>query len=71
MFATGDLAILNRDVPEHGLRAGDLVVVLDEHPTPEAGGEPGYSIELVTGPYDDDAVVTVVPASALARRRGR
>ena len=39
MFVTGDMAVLTRDVPEDELRAGDLVVVLDEHPNPEPSSD--------------------------------
>jgi hypothetical protein len=37
-------AVLARDVPAHGLCAGDVVKVVDHHPAP--AGDGGYSIEV-------------------------
>jgi hypothetical protein len=39
-------AILTRDVPEHGLRAGDVGTVLERHVVPGTTEE-GYSIEFL------------------------
>ena len=55
-------AALSRDVPEDGLKQGDLVTVVDHHPVPD--GEDGYSIEVFNA-VGDTVVVTVVPESAL------
>lgn len=55
-------AALARDIPEHGLRRGDVVKVVDNHPAPD--GESGYSIEVFNA-VGDTIVVTAVPESAL------
>jgi hypothetical protein len=55
--------ILTRDVPEEGLRAGDVGTVVDRHAAPSAGDE-GYFLEFfdMTG---NTVAVTLLPASAL------
>ena len=58
----GDV-ILTRDVPEHGLRAGDIGTVVDRHVVPGVHEE-GYSVELFDMTGNTVAVVTL-PASAL------
>lgn len=55
-------AVLTRDVPAHGLRAGDVVKVIDHHAGPE--GEDGYSIEVFNA-VGDTIAVTAVAASFL------
>ena len=55
---------LARDVPEDGLRKGDIATVVDHHPSPESGGEEGYSLEVFNA-LGDTIVVTVVPESAI------
>jgi hypothetical protein len=55
-------AALARDIPEHRLRRGDVVKVVDHHPSPN--GESGYSIEVFNA-IGDTIVVTAVPESAL------
>ena len=55
-------ASLARDIPEHQLRRGDLVRVIDHHPS--ANGESGYSIEVFNA-IGDTIAVTAVPESAL------
>ncbi len=55
-------AALAHDLPEHGLRRGDLVKVVDTHVAPD--GENGYSIE-VSNALGETIAVTAVPASAL------
>jgi hypothetical protein len=55
---------LARDIPEDGLRKGDIATVVDRHPIPESGGEEGYSIEVFNA-IGETIVVTVVPASAI------
>jgi hypothetical protein len=54
--------VLVRDVPEEGLRAGDVGVVVERHDV--AGRETGYSIEFFDMLGHTVAVVTL-PASAL------
>jgi hypothetical protein len=55
--------VLKRDIPEEGLKQGDLAWLVDyvEHP---AGGEDGAVLELFNVLGDSIAVVTV-PASAI------
>lgn len=55
-------AALSRDIPEHKLRRGDLVKVVDHHPSVD--GENGYSIEVFNA-IGDTIAVTAVPESAL------
>ena len=55
---------LARDIPEDGLRKGDIATVVDRHPSPEPGGEEGYSLEVFNA-LGETIVVTVVPASAI------
>jgi hypothetical protein len=55
---------LTRDIPEDGLRKGDIATAVDHHPTPEPGGEEGYSLEVFNA-LGDTLVVTVVPESAI------
>jgi hypothetical protein len=55
-------AALARDIPEHRLRRGDVVKVVDHHPSPS--DESGYSIEVFNA-IGDTIVVTAVPESAL------
>lgn len=55
-------AALARDIPEHQLRRGDVVKVIDYHPS--ANGEKGYSIEVFNA-IGDTIAVTAVPESAL------
>jgi hypothetical protein len=58
----GDV-ILTRDVPESGLRAGDVGTVVERHAAP-AVSEEGYSVEFFDMTGNSVAVVTL-PASAL------
>jgi len=55
-------AALSRDVPEHGLCRGDVVKIVDHHPSTK--GESGYSIEVFNA-LGDTIAVTAVPESAL------
>ena len=50
-----DLAVLDRDVPEHGLCAGDVGTIVLVHP----GGE-ACEVEFVTRGGDTVAVLTLV-----------
>ena len=54
--------ILVRDVPEEGVRAGDVGVVVERHEV--AGGETGYSVEFFDMVGNTVAVATV-PGHAL------
>ena len=55
-------AALTRDVPEHRLRRGDVVKIVDHHASSD--GENGYSIEVFNA-LGDTIAVTAVPESAL------
>ena len=58
----GDV-ILTRDVPESGLRAGDIGTAVERHVVPGVP-EGGYSVEFFDMTGNTVAVVTL-PASAL------
>lgn len=53
---------LRCDVPEHRLRRGDIVKLIDRHVAPD--GTEGYSIEVFNA-LGDTIAVTSVPVSAL------
>ena len=55
-------AVLMCDVPEHRLKRGDIVKLVDHHVAPD--GSEGFSIEVFNG-VGDTIAVTVVPAAAL------
>jgi hypothetical protein len=57
---------LTRDMPELGLRRGDLVKVVDHHVAPD--GEEGYSIEVLNA-VGETIAVTTVPVNALEALR--
>ena len=57
---------LRCDVPEHRLRRGDIVKLVDRHVAPD--GTEGYSIE-VSNALGDTIAVTSVFASALEALR--
>lgn len=50
-------AALTHDLPEHRLRRGDVVKVVDYHPSPN--GESGYSIEVFNAIGETIAVTAV------------
>ena len=49
--------VLRKDIPEKGLKQGDVATVVERHPVP--GGEDGYSLEIFNALGDTLAVVTV------------
>lgn len=53
---------LARDLPEHRLRQGDVVKIVDRHVTPD--GTEGFSIEVFNA-VGETIAVTAVPISAL------
>jgi len=56
---------LTRDIPEHGLRRGDVATVVEHLPgTQESGGEKGYALEVFNAVGESIAVVAV-PVSAV------
>jgi hypothetical protein len=59
-------AALACDVPEHRLRRGDIVKLVDHHVAPD--GTEGYSVEVFNAVGGTLAVITV-PASALETLR--
>jgi hypothetical protein len=60
-----DLA-LTCDLPEHRLRRGDIVKLVDHHVAPD--GTEGYSIEVFNA-VGDTITVTAVPTTALEALR--
>jgi len=65
-FALYTDAALACDVPEHRLKRGDIVKLVDHHIAPD--GTEGYSIEVFNAVGGTLAVI-VVPASALVALR--
>jgi hypothetical protein len=61
-FALFTDAVLVCDVPEHRLKRGDIVKLVDHHVASD--GTEGYSIEVFNA-IGDTIAVTAVPASAL------
>ena len=59
-------AALTRDLPEHRLRRGDIVKLVDRHVAPD--NTEGYSIEVFNA-IGDTIAVTSVPAAALETLR--
>ena len=55
--------VLRRDLPEHGLRAGDVGVIVEHYPATADNGE-GYELEFVSATGQTIAVVSV-PAAAV------
>lgn len=49
--------VLTADLPEHGVRAGDVATVVERHVAP--GREDGYSIEVFDMAGNTVAVLTV------------
>lgn len=65
-FALYTDAALARDVPEHRLKRGDIVKLVDYHVAPD--GTEGYSVEVLNAVGGTLAVIAV-PASALEALR--
>lgn len=59
-------AVLTRDVPEHRLKRGDIVKLVDHHVARD--GSEGYSIEVFNA-VGDTIAVTAVPETALEALR--
>jgi len=59
-------AALTCDLPEHRLRRGDIVKLVERHIAPD--GTEGYSIEVFNA-VGDTLAVTAVPVSALEALR--
>lgn len=59
-------AALTCDLPDHRLRRGDVVRLIDHHVAPD--GTEGYSIEVFNA-VGDTITVMAVPASALEALR--
>ena len=49
---------LTVDLPQHGLRRGDVATIVEHHPG-RPGQEPGYSLEVFNAVGETIAVVTV------------
>jgi hypothetical protein len=57
---------LSRDLPDYGLRRGDLVRLVEHHVAPD--GEEGYSAEVL-GAKGQTLAVVAVPVDALESLR--
>ncbi len=53
--------VLAKDIPEKGLKKGDVATLVEHHPVSE--GEDGYSLELFNAVGDTIAVITVPESS--------
>ena len=49
---------LNTDLPQHGLRSGDVATVVEHH-VGRPNQEPGYTLEVFSAVGESIAVVTV------------
>ena len=58
--------VLTCDVPEHRLKRGDIVKLVDHHVAPD--GSEGYSIEVFNA-VGETIAVTAVPETALESLR--
>lgn len=58
LLAEHEVVVLTRDVPNEGLRAGDVGVVLLAHPGRD-GIPPGYTVEVTTVTGETVAIVDV------------
>ena len=54
---------LQIDLPEYGLRRGDVATIVDHHPV--SGGEDGYSLEVFNA-LGETIVVVVLAESQIA-----
>jgi len=57
-------AVLTCDIPEHRLKRGNIVKLVDHHVAPD--GTEGYSIEVFNA-LDDTIAVIAVPSTASNR----
>ena len=48
---------LTKDIPEKGLKKGDVAIVVEHHPVP--GKEDGYSLEIFNALGETISVITV------------
>lgn len=62
-FAPYQRVVLTRDLPEEGLRAGDVGVIVEHYPAREGVPE-GYELEFFAATGQTIAVVSV-PAAAI------
>jgi hypothetical protein len=53
--------VLAKDIPEKGLRKGDVATIVEYHPV--SGAEDGYSLELFNALGDTIAVKTVTESA--------
>jgi hypothetical protein len=58
LLAEHEVVVLTRDLPDEGIRAGDVGVVLLAHPGRD-GVPPGYTVEVTTVTGETVAVVDV------------
>ena len=63
-FELFEEVVLRKDIPEKGLKRGDVATIVEVHPVP--GGEDGYSLEVFNAVGDTIAVIAV-PESDIER----
>lgn len=57
------------DLPQEGMRAGDIATVVEHHAAPGPGSEPGYSVEVFNAIGETLAVLTLPESQLEALRR--
>ncbi len=65
MINEHDCVVLTQDLPDSGLKNGDIGTVVHVHP----GGE-GYEVEFITLAGETVAIVTLLPAQLRPIARG-
>ena len=60
---------LTVDLPEEGIRRGDVATIVEHHASPAAGIEPGYSIEVFNAIGETIAVLTLPESHLESLRR--
>ena len=63
-FSLLDTVVLNRDLPEHGLRSGDLGAVVELY------GVDGVEVEFVSASGQTKALVTLKPSDVRSVTEG-
>ena len=64
MYQLFQEVVLGIDLPEKGLKKGDIATIVEHHLV--NGGEDGYSLEVFNALGDTIAVVTVAESSIMA-----
>lgn len=60
-FKLYEEVVLTKDIPDKGLKKGDVATIVEHHPVSD--GEDGYSLELFNALGDTIAVITVAESA--------